>query len=99
MRRTKASQRVTELRRDRQALWTALAVAGAHIASQESIQCPFCKDSYRSGRIYPTKCGAWRYRCKSCGFRGDLFDVLARHQGRPLEQLLKECAEKGRGDR
>lgn len=96
MRHTKASQRVKELRRDRQALWTALVVAGANIVSQESIRCPFHNDVFRSGKIYSCKDGAWRYRCTACGFRGDVFDVVARHEGRPVEELLKECAKKVR---
>ena len=69
-----------------------LKAAGATIkADGREIVCPFHEDQNPSGGVYE-KDGVWRYKCHaaSCGFCGDVFDVVANAQGKSVEDVLKE---------
>jgi hypothetical protein len=37
--------------------------------------------------------GIWRFRCHSCGAKGDIFDVMALRTGRPLAEILRQNAQ------
>lgn len=80
-------------RTDRQALLAELELAGAVIKNGgREIRCPFHDDQHASGGVFQDDAGVWRYKCHggSCGFSGDLFDIRAKAQGRPLAEVLKE---------
>lgn len=67
--------------------------AGGKIkADGREIICPFHDDQHASGGVYQGDDGAWRYKCHSasCGFNGDVFDVLARSENKPIGDVLKE---------
>ncbi len=73
-------------------LLEGLQIAGAEVKARNQIKCPFHEDKHPSGGIYHDADGVWRYKCHaaSCGFCGDIFDVQARAEGRPVEEVLKE---------
>lgn len=75
-------------------LHQALLDAGATQRGQKYF-CPFHEDSRTPNGAIHEKDGAWKYKCFSCGFGGDYFDVLARAQGRPLEQVIAETVRGG----
>lgn len=77
-----------QLRHDRMALYGALEEAGATVTATGSIRCPFHDDRNPSGSVYPDEHGVYRFKCHGCGFGGDVFDVKARHDGRPLPEVL-----------
>ena len=82
---------------NKQLLLGQLEAAGAVIrADGREIKCPFHDDQHASGGVYQGDDGAWRYKCHagSCGFCGDVFDVMARAENRPLEDVLKEHSGK-----
>lgn len=67
-------------RTDRKALEQALTDAGA-IFKTGSVLCPFHKDTRPSGSIYQGTDGAWRFKCHSCGWNGDVIDVQTQIHG------------------
>jgi KaiC/GvpD/RAD55 family RecA-like ATPase len=79
------------LRRDRRALEQALRDAGAVVHGPQC-RCPFHDDSTPSASMYRNDKGVWRFRCHAsvCGFRGDVFDVVARATGKPISEVLIE---------
>lgn len=83
------------LRRDRGALANALREAGAEF-SGAGVKCPFHEDRHASGSIHQDAAGVWRFKCHTaaCGFAGDVFDVVARHTGKPVEDQLREAADR-----
>lgn len=68
-----------DARRDRAALERALTDAGAALRGA-AVRCPFHEDRSPSGSIHTDDQGVHRYTChaSSCGFHGDLYDVLKR---------------------
>jgi putative DNA primase/helicase len=72
-----------------QKLISALEDAGAIIRGK-SVVCPFHDDHDPSGSIYEGDDGKWRYKCFGCDAAGDTADIIARHTGRPLAEVLKE---------
>lgn len=87
-------------------LLAELRAAGAEIkADGREIKCPFHDDQHASGGIYQADDGVWRFKCHagSCGFCGDVFDVLSAAENKPLTEVLKEnklspAIPKGRQD-
>lgn len=75
----------------REPIETALRDAGAVIRGN-SVRCPFHDDRTPSGDLYVSDDGVWRYKChtSSCGFGGDVYDVMSRASGRPLADVLRE---------
>jgi hypothetical protein len=73
------------------ALLDALRQAGAVIKNPKEIKCAFHQDDHASAGIYEDETGIWRFKCHagSCGFGGDVYDVLARATGKPLDEVLK----------
>ena len=67
-----------------------LTLAGARFKGK-AIGCPWCSDLHPSGNIYRAEDGVYRYKCHAkCQFVGDIYDVVAKMTGRPVEDLLKE---------
>jgi len=79
------------LRRDRAALEAELTAAGTTFHGK-TCKCPFHTDEHASAGIYQGEDGAWRFKCHGCGFGGDVFDVRANAQGKPLADVLREAA-------
>ena len=72
-----------------QDLVTALEAAGCTVRGS-SVVCVFHGDTNASGSIYPGGDGRSRYKCFGCEVKGDAADIIARHTGRPLSEVLKE---------
>ncbi len=74
-------------------LTSELESAGAEIKGL-SVKCPFHDDKSPSGSLYQDTAGVWRYKCHSseCAFGGDVYDVRAKVQARPLAEVLKESS-------
>jgi hypothetical protein len=54
------------------------------------VVCAFHGDRTASGSLYTGTDGRWRYRCHACDAAGDAADIIARHTGRPLAQVLAD---------
>jgi len=76
------------IRHDRSALEVELAVAGA-VFKGKACKCVFHQEEHASAGIYETKEGVWKYKCLSCGEGGDIFDVIAKRDGKTLAEVLK----------
>ncbi len=77
-------------------LLSELKTAGATIkADGREIICPFHEDKSPSGSVYE-KDGIFRFKCHaaSCGFCGDVFDVVAKATGKSVDDVLKEHGDK-----
>jgi len=87
------SDALDRLRHDQAALLAELVKAGARIIKPSKIFCPFHVNVNSSaGGVYE-KGGHWRYKCHSCGWNGDVFDIRAVNAGRPLADILCEARE------
>ncbi len=75
-------------KRDRSYLISELERAGAEFRGKY-FRCPFHEDHKPSAGIYMTEAGHWRFKCQSCGASGSVFDVIARNEGKTIEQVLK----------
>lgn len=82
-------------------LLAELKAAGAVVRGRNSIRCPFHDDRHPSGGLYLGDDGAWRFKCQAqcCGFNGDVFDVRARSQNRPLGEVLPKSQANGMTER
>jgi hypothetical protein len=79
-------------------LLAELETAGAKVkADGREILCPFHEDKHPSGGVYQREDGTWSYKCHaaSCGFCGDVFDVVARSENKPVGDVLKDQDPKG----
>jgi KaiC/GvpD/RAD55 family RecA-like ATPase len=76
-----------------------LRTAGG-VVKGKTVKCPFHEDRHPSGHLYE-KDGVWRFKCNaaSCNFCGDFFDVKARYEGRPVEDVLRESSERRQPER
>ena len=72
-----------------QDLVSALEDAGCTVRGS-SVVCAFHGDTNASGSIYTGSDGRSRYKCHGCEVAGDAADIIARHTGRPLAEVLKE---------
>lgn len=79
------------IRADQSALLDALRDAGADVSKPKAMRCPFHDDNTPSAGVYE-KGGVWRFKCQSCGAGGDVFDIRALYEGRPVEEVLKETS-------
>lgn len=52
-------------------------------------RCPFHDDKHASAGIFTDDQGVWRFKCHGCMITGDIFDIRARMEGRPLGDVLK----------
>ena len=72
----------------------ALLAGGRFKIRGTACTCPFCDDKNPSAGIYE-KDGVWHFKCHGgCGFGGDVFDVLAKLEGKAVAELLRD--ESGR---
>ena len=83
----------TALRRDRSALVLVLQSAKAVFKGNgNACTCPFHDDQHPSAGIFEGDDGAWRFKCQPCGVKGDIFDIRAMVEHRPLGDVLKEAS-------
>lgn len=70
----------------------ALEQAGAKFKGKSSCTCPFHEDKSPSMWLKKDAQGIWRATChtQSCAFHGDVFDVMAKIEGKPIGDVLKE---------
>lgn len=74
-------------------LVSELMFAGAKFKGN-SCTCPFHPDRHASASVYEEN-GVWRFKCHTtdCGFGGDVFDVRAKVDRKPLATVLKRKEE------
>jgi hypothetical protein len=82
------------VRQSRAELLSELVSAGAQVRGN-SVKCIFHEDQHASASIHQGDDGAWRLTCHvpTCGFSGDIFDIRAKVERKPLVEVLK--AENG----
>lgn len=74
------------MRQSKSALIAALGVS----VHGKACKCPFHDDAHASGSVNYDGDGAWRFHCFTCQWKGDVFDVRARIEGRTVGDVLKE---------
>jgi len=74
------------LRQDRGAMISALGVQ----VKGKACKCPFHDDRHASASVFTDEQGTIRFKCHTCDWSGDVFDVRARIEGRSLGDVLKE---------
>jgi len=76
-----------------QDLVDALELAGCTVRDT-SVVCAFHGDRTASGSLYVGNDGRWRYKCHACDVAGDAADIIARHTGRSVADVLRDqCGE------
>lgn len=81
---------------DQASLLSALADAGCEVHGPKKIRCGFHDDNNPSGNLYE-KDGHWRYKCHSCGWIGDWFDVVAESRGLNRNEVIKQFVQDQNG--
>lgn len=76
-----------QLRQSREPLIRALGVS----VKGKACKCPYHDDKTPSASVHLDADGAWRFHCFTCEWKGDVFDVMARNEGRQLGDVLKEA--------
>lgn len=74
---------------DQQALLDAVAGAGGTVIKPNLIRCCWHDDNKPSAGTY-CKDGHWRYKCHSCGWVGDWFDIVAESRGLHRNEVIKQ---------
>src|SRR5687767_11280794 len=74
------------LRQDRGAMISTLGVQ----VKGKSCKCIFHDDRHASASVFTDEQGTIRFKCHTCDWSGDVFDVRARIEGRSLGDVLKE---------
>ncbi len=79
-------------RTSKDCLLQELRNAGAEVFNDHKIRCFAHDDKNPSASVHHDDDGVWRFYCfaGSCKFHGDVFDVLARAENKPLGDVLKE---------
>lgn len=83
-------------RHDKQFLIQELRNAGAEITKDgREVRCPFHDDKTPSSGVYQDEAGNWKFTCQadSCGFSGDVFDVIAKATGKDVNDVLGDWAK------
>lgn len=57
----------------------------------KAVYCQFHDDKNPSGSIHLDADNVWRFHCFTCQIKLDVFDVIARKEGRALADVLKEA--------
>lgn len=88
-------EQLDSLRADRARLVAALTEAGA-VVKGDSVKCPFHDDTDPSGGIFDSD-GVWRFKCfgGSCGFTGDVLDVVQHAHGCDFNAACDRLGVKG----
>jgi hypothetical protein len=76
------------LRESRGPLVEALGIS---VQKNNCCKCPYHDDQHPSASVHLDKDEVWRFHCFTCKWKGDVFDVIARNQGRQLGDVLKEA--------
>jgi len=88
-------QALIDLKQDRQKLVDELTKAGARFKGN-ACNCPFHEDHRPSGGVFQETSGNWKFKCHSCGFYGDVFDVIAKRGNIPVPEAIKStCGQTG----
>jgi len=83
--------KIIEIRkRDRSALVVELEKAGAKFKGN-ACSCAFHNDKHPSAGIFQSEGGDWRFKCQTCGAKGDVWDIIAKNTGKPLAEVLKDA--------
>lgn len=77
-------------RQSRSALVEELERAGSRAWKGNACRCPFHDDASPSAGVYRDG-DVWRFKCHGCGVSGDVYDIRARVEGRPLAEVLREA--------
>lgn len=80
---------ISTIKQDRELLIDTLRQAGARIKGN-AISCPFHQDDHPSGGVFTDDSTGWKYKCHSCGWSGDVFDVVAKRDGITLTQTIRQ---------
>jgi hypothetical protein len=88
---TTTLEQLKSLRTDRTVLENALVAVGAELKGT-AIKCPFHEDTRPSGGIYQGSDGAWRFKCHSCGWNGDVIDVQGKGNVTGLEKMSSHAS-------
>lgn len=84
------SDLIDTYRREEGRLRHVIMDAGGKLKGR-ACKCVFCDDKHPSAGIYQ-KDNVWRYKCQKCGWNGDVFDVIAKIEGKALESVLREVS-------
>jgi hypothetical protein len=74
---------------DKQLLSAELVKAGAKF-SGAACHCFLHEDKTPSGGVYRDNSGGYKYKCHSCGFSGDVFDVIAKRDSVTVADAIKQ---------
>ncbi len=83
-----ANRTLGELKLDETALRMVLEDGGA-VFKGRACRCIFCDDRRPSAGIYSSNGSGFSYKCHSCGFGGDIADVLGKLRGVAVAEVLK----------
>lgn len=75
-----------DLRQSKSAIVGALGVS----LKGKACKCPFHDDRHASASVHYDQDGCYRFHCFTCNWKGDVFDVRARMEGRTVGDVLKE---------
>jgi len=78
-----------ELKQDETALRSILTEAGTSFKGW-ACACPFCDDKHPSAGI--DNGDGFKYKCHSCGFQGDVLDVIAKVDGIAVAEVFKRLS-------
>jgi hypothetical protein len=75
-------------KRDKVALVAELEKAGAKFMGN-ACNCPYHDDKKPSAGIFQDDCGNWHFKCQSCQAKGDVWDIIARNEGKGVADVLR----------
>jgi hypothetical protein len=84
---------IQQIRCSPEALADELRSGGADVSNPKKIRCPWHDDKSPSAGIYVDKLGIARFKCHACGVSGDIFDIRAKIQNRPLADVLRDAGD------
>ena len=80
---------IIEIRkRDRAALVTQLELAGAKFRGN-ACNCPYHVDKHPSAGVFKDNDDNWRFKCQSCGVTGDVWDIIAKNEGKDVSEVIR----------
>lgn len=81
----------TRMRESRTEIVSVLRDLGAQFKGESNhCRCPFHDDKEPSAGVFRTEDGSWHFRCHGCAVKGDVFDFIARRDGRTVAEALRE---------
>lgn len=73
-------------KKDKQLLISELEIAGA-VFSGNAYKCVHHSDSRASAGVFEGDDG-WHFKCQACGAKGDVFDIMAKNEGKTVKEVL-----------